>query len=232
MRRTETPVLWQCDYRRQRGLEKDVARLGQAYFEVLFRVLSRPEGPPPDLWASPWVMLVMCVPELLDHFLDALKDVEAYWHPPSREQYPDQTSTQCGSIAAYYGLSFEIYERGIYMHRYSRHGPFCGWQTKSVHRFQLHKPGSVYRRPDGRLCHYMDESWYAESRLLDHEDPCADLQQYLLRACCTRLSVGGHDVTWVGHHRAECQDGHRQYLLPYLAQICNIRARELINDAM
>lgn len=232
MRRAETPILWQCDYRRQRGMEKDVADLGPAYFEVLFRTLSRAGGPPPDLWASPWVMFVMCVPELLEHFIDAFKALGAYWHPPSREQYPDQVSTQRWGVDAYYGLSFEIYERGIYMHRYSRHKTFLGWKTESAHRFPLHTPGKVYCRSDGRLCHCLDESWYAGTRLLDREDPYTDLQQCLLRACCSRLSVGGHDITWVSHGRGECQDGHRQYIFPYLVQICSIRARELINDAM
>lgn len=231
---TKTPVLWQCDYARRCQLEADVANLGPAYFEVLFRVLSRPGGPPTDLWASFWAMRVMVVPELLDLFLDALRDVDARWYPLSRVSFPDRVSRHEWESNTYYGLSFQIRDGGIYMCRHMRYGPQFGWRTggKPARNFPLDESGGVYRRSDGRLCHRLSKSWLSETRLLDRENEHADLQESLLRACRSRLTFGGRGFTWVGHSKEQHHDGHLQYILPYLSCICSIRAHELINEAM
>lgn len=240
MEYTKTPILWQCDYLRQCQLVSDVASTGHAYFEALFRILSRLEGPPANLEAFHWVMCVMVVPELLEHFLNAFSDEGMHWKPLSRVHFRDHIPSDSWITNSYSGLSFRLRKGGIYMCRYyyistyfGRH-TFPGWHglPKSEYKFLLNNPGPVYRCSDGRLYYHGSKFMLTDATPLAHNDEQADLQERLLDACCTRLKAGGFAGIWVGVASERHCDGYLQYILPWLAQVCNTRARMLINEAM
>lgn len=231
---TKTPILWQCDYLRQCKLVLDVASTGHAYFEVLFRILSRPGGPPADIEAFHWVMCVMVVPELLEYFLDTFNNEGMHWKLPSRVEFPDYIPSFPSSNNAFFGLSFQLRQDGIYMYRYSRYRGLYRWRgaPNAEYKFLLNNPGPVYRCSDGRLYYRGSKFMLTDATPLAHNDEQADLQQRLLDACCTRLKAGGFAGIWVGVASERHCDGYLQYILPWLAQVCNTRARMLINEAM